>query len=98
LKKGGVVMVATDGHRLAMVESSGELPGVNAAYRALLPRKAMGELQKFASESDPAAIVKFSGDDNHLFFQLGDRLLLSRKLTGNFPDFERVLPKESRTR
>src|SRR5271165_802781 len=37
LKKGGLVMVATDGHRLAMVESSGELAGVNAAYRALLP-------------------------------------------------------------
>ncbi len=46
----------------------------------------MQELQKLAGESDPAAIVKFSGDDNHLFFQLGDRLLLSRKLTGNFPD------------
>ena len=70
------------------------LPGSPAAYRALLPRKAMGELQKLASDSDPAAIVQFSGDDNHLFFQLGDRLLLSRKLTGNFPDYERVLPKD----
>jgi len=94
LRKGGLTMVATDGHRLAMVESSGELTGISGAYRALLPRKAMGELQKLASDSDPAAIVKFSGDDNHLFFQLGDRLLLSRKLTGNFPDYERVLPKD----
>jgi DNA polymerase-3 subunit beta len=94
LRKGGLVMVATDGHRLAMVESSGELAGIEGAYRALLPRKAMGELQKFAGESDPAAVVKFSGDENHLFFQLGDRLLLSRKLTGNFPDYERVLPKD----
>src|SRR5579863_3060950 len=94
LRKGGLIMVATDGHRLAMVESSGDIPGISAAYRALLPRKAMQELQKLASEADPAAIVKFSGDDNHLFFELGDRLLLSRKLTGNFPDYERVLPKE----
>ena len=38
--------------------------------------------------------MQFSGDENHLFFKLGDRLLLSRKLTGNFPDYERVLPKE----
>ena len=59
-----------------------------------LPKKAMQELQKLAGDADPAAMVKFSGDDNHLFFQLGDRLLLSRKLTGNFPDYERVLPKE----
>jgi DNA polymerase III subunit beta len=94
LKKGGIVMVATDGHRLAMVESTEELPGVNGAYRALLPRKAMTELQKLAGDSDPAAVVRFSGDENHLFFELGDRLLLSRKLTGNFPDYERVLPKE----
>jgi DNA polymerase-3 subunit beta len=94
LRKGGLIMVATDGHRLAMVESSGDIPGISASYRALLPRKAMQELQKLAGEADPAAIVRFSGDDNHLFFQLGDRLLLSRKLTGNFPDYERVLPKE----
>jgi DNA polymerase-3 subunit beta len=94
LRKGGVVMVATDGHRLAMIESSEELPGVLGAYRALLPRKAMMELQKLAGESDPGATVKFSGDENHLFFKLGDRLLLSRKLTGNFPDYERVLPKD----
>ncbi len=94
LKKGGIVMVATDGHRLAMVESTEELPGVTGAYRALLPRKAMMELQKLAGDSDPAAVVRFSGDENHLFFELGERLLLSRKLTGNFPDYERVLPKD----
>src|SRR5271163_3230432 len=46
LRKGGLVMVATDGHRLAMVESTGELAGITGAYRALLPRKAMSELQK----------------------------------------------------
>ncbi len=94
LKKGGIVMVATDGHRLAMVESTEELPGVTGAYRALLPRKAMAELTKLASDADPAAMVRFSGDENHLFFELGERLLLSRKLTGNFPDYERVLPKD----
>jgi len=93
LNKGELVMVATDGHRMALVETA-ELPGINASYRALLPRKAMQELQKLAGEADPAAIVRFSGDDNHLFFQLGERLLLSRKLTGNFPDYPRVLPKD----
>jgi DNA polymerase-3 subunit beta len=94
LKPGGLIMVATDGHRLATVESATELPGVKGAYRALLPRKAMLELQKLAGDSAPEANVRFSGDENHLFFELGERLLLSRKLTGNFPDFERVLPKD----
>jgi DNA polymerase-3 subunit beta len=94
LKSNSVTMVATDGHRLAMVEHAMNLPGVTGTYRALLPRKAMGEILKLDSDAGPEALLQFSGDDNHLFFQLGERLLLSRKLTGNFPDFERVLPKE----
>ena len=93
LKPTGMVMVSTDGHRLAMVEAEMDLP-VTSPYRALLPRKAMGEILKLAQDSSSDASIRFSGDENHLFFQLGDRLLLSRKLTGNFPDFERVLPKE----
>jgi DNA polymerase-3 subunit beta len=89
-----VIMVATDGHRLAMTESDNPLAAGDMEYRALLPRKAMNELLKLAGESpDKDAAVDFAGDDNHLFFRLGDRLLISRKLTGNFPDFERVLPK-----
>ena len=94
LRQNGLVMVATDGHRLAMVESTEDLPGITGSYRALLPRKAMTELQKLAGDSDGGTMVRFSGDENHLFFELGERLLLSRKLTGNFPDYERVLPKE----
>lgn len=94
LKNTGLTMVATDSHRLAMVEHALNLPGVTGTYRALLPRKAMGEILKLDQEASPDALLDFSGDDNHLFFQLGDRLLLSRKLTGNFPDFERVLPKD----
>src|SRR4029077_943623 len=58
LKKGGLVMVATDGHRLAMVESTEDLPGITGSYRALLPRKAMAELQKLASDSNPETVVR----------------------------------------
>ena len=97
LRSQSMLMVATDGHRLAHIETRSEIPGITASYRALLPRKAMGEILKLTSEVGPDAVVKFSGDDNHLFFQLGDRLLISRKLTGTFPDFERVLPKDHKT-
>jgi DNA polymerase-3 subunit beta len=94
LKGGKITMVATDGHRLAMVEAENPLAAGDMNYKALLPRKAMNELLKLASDVvDKDAVVDFSGDDNHLFFGLGERLLISRKLTGNFPDFERVLPK-----
>lgn len=95
LKPNAITLVATDGHRLAMTEEQTELPEVIVTYKALLPKKAMAELQKLCGEAAPDATIQFSGDDNHLFFQLGERLLLSRKLAGNFPDFERVLPKDS---
>jgi DNA polymerase III subunit beta len=88
-------MVATDGHRLTMVEQKVDLAGVNSTYRALLPKKAMIELLKLAGDAGDEATVRFAGDDNHLFFELGDRLLICRKLTGNFPDYERVLPKDA---
>jgi DNA polymerase III subunit beta len=94
LKSDGLTMVATDGHRLALVQSSVPLPSLGAPYKALLPRKAMQELVKLAGDAEDGTLLRFSGDENHLFFEIGERMLISRKLTGNFPDYERVLPKE----
>lgn len=91
----GLTMVATDGHRLAFVQASPEESGqVDQQFRALVPKKAMNELVKLADDAGEGAKAVFAGDDNHLFFQVGHRLLMTRKLTGNFPDYERVLPKD----
>jgi DNA polymerase-3 subunit beta len=91
----GLTMVATDGHRLAYVQATPAESGqVDKQFRALVPKKAMAELVKLAEETVPDAKAVFAGDDNHLFFQVGHRLLITRKLTGNFPDYERVLPKD----
>ncbi len=92
----GMTMVATDGHRLAYVQSPMDANGAAPkTFRALIPKKAMGEIVKLADESGPESKIVFAGDENHLFFQFGERLLITRKLTGNFPDYERVLPKEN---
>jgi len=92
----GMTMVATDGHRLAYVETSMDTNGGSSkGFRALIPKKAMGEIVKLAAESGPESKIEFAGDDNHLFFKFGERLLITRKVTGNFPDYERVLPKEN---
>src|SRR5215469_12719522 len=58
-----------------------------------MPEK-IAELIKLADEGGEDATAVFAGDDNHLFFQVAHRLLITRKLTGNFPDYERVLPKD----
>jgi DNA polymerase III sliding clamp (beta) subunit (PCNA family) len=39
--------------------------------------------------------MKFPGDANHLFFEFGPRLLIRRELTGNFPDYGRMLPHDT---
>ena len=93
LRENGLVMVSTDGHRLALIEKNIPMPTLAAPFRALLPKKAMTEILKLASD-DASKTIIFSGNDNHLFFKIDKRTLLSRKLTGNFPDYERVLPKE----
>ena len=90
-----ITMVATDGHRLAYVQRPSDAAGAHLGFRALVPRKAMAEITKLSDEASADAKVKFGGDDNHLFFEFGPRLLITRKLTGNFPDYERVLPQDN---
>jgi DNA polymerase-3 subunit beta len=68
--------------------------GAVGGFRALLPRKAMTEILKLVADAPSDAKIEFAATENHLFFRLGERLLISRKLTGNFPDYDRVLPKE----
>jgi DNA polymerase-3 subunit beta len=94
LKPDTLAMVATDGHRLALAETDQKLAGLNGEVRVLIPKKAMDEVEKLASASSEANI-EFAKDESHLFFQLGHRLLISRILTGQFPNYEAVLPREN---
>ena len=95
LKPEVVAMVATDGHRLALVERDARVAGLANELRLLVPRKAMGELVRLLGESGEDAQVQISKDESHLFFSVGDRLLISRMLTGQFPNYEAVLPREN---
>ena len=95
LKPNSITMVATDGHRLAMVEKDHKFEGFSTETRVLVPKKAMTELQRLAAEAGDEASVEFAQDESHLFFQFGGRLLTSRKLTGQFPNYEAVLPRDA---
>jgi DNA polymerase-3 subunit beta len=94
LKEDALVMVTTDGHRLAYIEASHAFDGISGELQALVPKKGMSEAMKLAVEGGDSLVIDFATDENHLFFQCGGRLLISRKLTGQFPDYNRVLPKE----
>jgi DNA polymerase III subunit beta len=95
LKPGSLTMVATDGHRLAMVETDHKFEGFSSETRVLVPKKAMTEVQRLAAQAGDADVVEFAQDESHLFFQFGGRLLTARKLTGQFPNYEAVLPRDA---
>jgi DNA polymerase-3 subunit beta len=91
-------LVATDGHRLALVSvQRGDgservrAAGDGEEIRAILPRKTLGELARLLQEGD--ADIQYERGENHLFFDVGGRLLISRMIDGQFPAYERVIPK-----
>jgi DNA polymerase-3 subunit beta len=84
-------MVTTDGHRLAYIEKK-----VDVAHNkidTLVPKKALLELVKLSRAGDED--ISFGEDQNHIFFAGEGRLLITRKLSGQFPNYEMVMPKES---
>src|SRR5436305_10120985 len=94
IKAESIAMVATDGHRLAHIETKSSFPGVNGELKTLVPRKAMNELKSLLDQTDQE-FIEFAKDDSTLFFRIGGRLLTSRQLTGQFPNYEAVLPREN---
>jgi DNA polymerase III subunit beta len=95
LKPDTLAMVATDGHRLALAETDQKLTGLNGEMKVLVPKKAMDEVEKLAAAAGSEAQIEFAKDESNLFFQVGHRLLISRILTGQFPNYEAVLPRDN---
>ncbi|HVS04128.1 MAG TPA: DNA polymerase III subunit beta [Thermoanaerobaculia bacterium] len=94
VKDGSLELVATDGHRLALVESAAGDGGVlvhGAQEGVLVPRKALQELLRFVGEE----AVAYRRSEHHLSFRLGKRELTCRILEGTFPDYERVIAKNN---
>src|SRR5207244_2351184 len=93
LKPHEMSLVATDGHRLAIVTVAREGQNQKDAdeVRAILPKKTLGELGRLLNEGD--GDIAYERGENHLFFDVGGRLLISRMIDGQFPAYERVIPK-----
>lgn len=93
-------LVATDGHRLAHITvprekaKGAKAAGENDENRVILPRKTLLELGRLLAEGGEGDI-RYERGENHLFFGVGDRLLISRMIDGQFPAFERVIPKSN---
>lgn len=81
--------VATDGHRLARVDS--DLPnGAEAMPGVIVPRKTVGELRKLLEDDDMQIAVSVS--ETKIRFATPDITLTSKVIDGTFPDYTRVIP------
>jgi DNA polymerase-3 subunit beta len=93
IKPESMTMVATDGHRLAHIETVKSKVAVTGEIKVLVPRKALAEINTLLNSSAVDA-VGFAKDASTLFFTIGGRLFTARQLTGNFPRYEAVLPRD----
>lgn len=85
--------VATDGHRLAMADA-GVATGVTSKLQVIVPRKGILELSRLLTE-DGDSKAKLSLGGNHVRVEYGSLTFTSKLIDGKFPDYERVLPKNS---
>lgn len=95
LKPGSVEMVATDGHRLPLAVRDLEIAGLKREERLLVPKRALAGLRRLANAQQSDSPLDVAKDDSHLFFSAGDSILISRMLSGQFPTYEAVLPKNN---
>ena len=93
-RDGKLTLVATDGRRLAMVDADLEFPASHESD-VIVPTKAVQELQRLLGEAGDV-IVKLS--DSQISFAIGDTLLCSKLIEGNYPNYRQVIPGDSNER
>lgn len=83
-------VVATDGHRLACVETP--LPeGAENLSGVIVPRKTVAEIRKLLDDTE-SETADISLSENKICFTLQDVTLTSKLIDGTYPDYERVIP------
>ena len=93
-KENKLTLVATDGRRLALVDIEAEFPRSNEVD-VVIPAKCITELQRLLGEEGD---VKLAVGENHVSFEAGGKLLVSKLIEGNYPNYRQVIPAESRER
>ncbi len=84
-------MVATDSYRLSVKETALESP-LQGSLEANIPARALQELVRIAQQT-PADTVAVSVGQNQVIFELGDVVLSSRLIDGQFPNYRQLLPE-----
>ncbi|MCW1886790.1 DNA polymerase III subunit beta [Luteolibacter flavescens] len=93
-RDGKLTLVATDGRRLAMVENDLDFPATHETD-VIVPTKAVQELQRLLGEAGEV-LIRLS--DSQISFSIGEHLLISKLIEGNYPNYRQVIPGDSTER
>ena len=85
-----LTMVATDTHRLAVHKIHRD--GIGSPLTAIVPEKALKAIKLLGVGADEAITVEF--DDTRLMVDIGNAKIVSQLLSGQYPNWERVVPSE----
>lgn len=87
-------IVATDGRRMAVYRKN--KIGAKRDFRVIIPAKIMNELARFlkANAKNEKETLKIDLSTNQAGFIFGKTVFISKFIEGNFPDYERIIPKE----
>jgi DNA polymerase-3 subunit beta len=91
---GRIRLVATDGHRLALVERTAGSDVTGLASGVIVPRKGLAELKRLVDEED-ADEIEIGFEGNSGLVKKGDVTLVMRLIEGEFPNYKQVIPKQS---
>lgn len=93
-KENKLIIVATDGRRLALMEQEVEIPA-NQEVEVILPAKAVNELQRVLAGDEPLTITL---SENQITFDLGTTFIFSKLIEGKYPNYKQVVPAEAKER
>jgi DNA polymerase-3 subunit beta len=88
IEKDALILVATDGHRLAYVST--KLDSEYPRAEVIVPRKAVLEVVKLLSETEDPVELEIL--QNQVRFRFSGIDLVSKVVDGKFPDYTRVIP------
>ena len=91
IKQNNLILVATDGKRLAIVESKLK-QNVNKEIHIIVPIKTIQELNRNLKDEGEVSLIIGT---NQVFFDFGDVVIISRLIEGEFPDYQQVIPPVS---
>ncbi len=94
---GRLTLAAADGFRLSV--RTGELDApLDGPVKVVVPARALLELHRVSNDDDDRITVAITPNQNQILFQLRNIDIISQLLEGNFPDYEKIIPREHATR